>query len=208
MRTIAARIVEQEFGERLGQLGLADAGRAEEQEAAERAVGILQPGARAAHRGRHRAHRVGLADHALAERFLHLEQFLALALHHPVDRDAGPAADDAGDILGGDFLAQHRALGRARGVGELLFELRDRAVGKLARLGEIARALRLVERDPRGVELFLELGLGADLVLLGLPALRSARPIAARNWRARLRASRAGPSTRRRSPSSAPRARS
>ncbi len=34
-------VVEQEFGERLGQFGLADAGRAKEQERAERAVGVL-----------------------------------------------------------------------------------------------------------------------------------------------------------------------
>ena len=41
-------VVEQELGERARQLGLADAGRAEEHEAAERPVGILQAGARAA----------------------------------------------------------------------------------------------------------------------------------------------------------------
>ena len=51
MRTIARRIVEQEFGERLGQLGLADAGGAEEQEGAERPVGVLQARAGAADRG-------------------------------------------------------------------------------------------------------------------------------------------------------------
>ena len=43
-------VVEQELGERARQLGLADAGRAEEQEAAERPVRILQAGARAADR--------------------------------------------------------------------------------------------------------------------------------------------------------------
>jgi hypothetical protein len=40
-RTIAVLVVEQEFGERLGQLGLADAGRAEEHERADRTVRIL-----------------------------------------------------------------------------------------------------------------------------------------------------------------------
>ena len=45
-----------------------------------------------------------------AERLLHLEQFLALAFQHPLDGDARPAADDAGDVLVGDFLAQHRAM--------------------------------------------------------------------------------------------------
>ena len=59
-------VVEQELGQRLGQLGLADAGRAEEHERADRPVGVLQAGARAAHGGRHGLHRLVLADHALA----------------------------------------------------------------------------------------------------------------------------------------------
>jgi hypothetical protein len=42
-------VVEQELGERLGQLGLADAGRAQEHERADRPVRVLQAGARAAH---------------------------------------------------------------------------------------------------------------------------------------------------------------
>jgi hypothetical protein len=46
-----------EFGERLGQLGLADAGRAQEHERADRPVRVLQP-ARAAHRGRDRLARL------------------------------------------------------------------------------------------------------------------------------------------------------
>ena len=70
----------------------------------------------------------------------------------------------------GDFLAQHRALGRLGGVGELLFELGNAAVLKLAGLGQIAAALGLLQFDPRRVELLLELGFGADLVLLRLPA--------------------------------------
>ena len=57
--------------------------------------GSCKPGAGAAHGGRHRLHRILLADHARADRRFHLEQFLALALHHPLDRNAGPAADDA-----------------------------------------------------------------------------------------------------------------
>ena len=49
-----ALVVEHELGERTGELGLADAGRAEEDERADRAVGILQAGARAAERVRDR----------------------------------------------------------------------------------------------------------------------------------------------------------
>ena len=45
-------VVEQIVGERLGQLGLADAGRSKEQERADGTVRVLQAGARTAHRGR------------------------------------------------------------------------------------------------------------------------------------------------------------
>ena len=46
MRTIASWRVEHELGQRAGQLGLADAGRAEEQERADRAVGVAAGPAR------------------------------------------------------------------------------------------------------------------------------------------------------------------
>ena len=59
----------------------------------------------------------------------------------------------------------------ACGVGELLLELGDAAVLKLAGLGEVAAALRLLELEPRRVELLLDLRLAGDLVLLRLPAL-------------------------------------
>ena len=54
---------------------------------------------------------------------------------------------------------------------ELLLELGDAAVLKLAGLGQIAVALRLLELEPRGVELLLELARRGDLVLFRLPAL-------------------------------------
>ena len=45
-------VVEQKLGERLAQLGLADAGRAQEQERADRTIGILQARPRAPYRAR------------------------------------------------------------------------------------------------------------------------------------------------------------
>src|SRR3546814_6080179 len=54
---------------------------------------------------------------------------------------------------------------------KLLFEAGDGAVGQLAGPGEVAGALRLVERRARGVELFLDLRLGVNLVLFRLPFL-------------------------------------
>ncbi len=163
-------VVEQEGGERLGEFGLAHARGAEEQEAAERPVGILQTRPRTAHGLGHRVDRLALTDHPFAEQLLHLQQLLALALEHPVDGDAGRAADHAGDIVLGHFLAQQRVLGVARGFLDLLFQRGNTPVGQLARLGEIARALRLLELDPCRVEIFLEPTFGVDLVALVLPA--------------------------------------
>ena len=60
----------------------------------------------------------------------------------PVQRLTTPAMSSVGD-----FLAQHRALGGRLRVGELLLELGDAPVLKLARLGEVAAALRLLELD-------------------------------------------------------------
>ena len=58
-------VVEQELGERARRLRLADAGGAEEDERADRAVRILQSGAGAAHRVGDRLHGLVLADDAL-----------------------------------------------------------------------------------------------------------------------------------------------
>ena len=107
MRTMARLVVEQERGERLGQLGLADAGRAQEDERADRPVGVLQAGARAPHGGRDGLDRLVLADHALGQRLLHAQQLVALAFEHAVDGNAGPARDDLGDVVGGDGLLDH-----------------------------------------------------------------------------------------------------
>ena len=71
-------VVEQELGERARQLGLADAGRAEEDEAAERTVRILQAGAGAADGVGDRRDRLVLADDALVQPLLHPEQLLDL----------------------------------------------------------------------------------------------------------------------------------
>ena len=101
-------VVEHELGERTCELGLADAGRAEEDERADRPVRILQTGARAAERVRDRLDRLVLADDALVEPLLHVDELLGLALEQPVDRDARPARDDGGDVVLVDLLLDHR----------------------------------------------------------------------------------------------------
>ncbi len=98
--------VEEELGERAGELGLADAGRAEEEERADRPVGVGEAGARAADRGGDRLDRLVLADDALVQALLHVDELRDLALEQPRDRDPGPRRDDLGDVVGVDLLLE------------------------------------------------------------------------------------------------------
>ena len=76
-------VVEHELRERARELGLADARRAEEEERADRPVRILEAGAGAAHGVGDGLDRLVLADHALAQPLLHVDELLRLALQQP-----------------------------------------------------------------------------------------------------------------------------
>ena len=93
---------EEKFGEDFGQLRFTDAGRAEEDEAADGALGVFQPGAGAADRLADGLDRFILADNALVELVFHAEEAFALFAAHAIDGDAGPHGDDFGDVVGGD----------------------------------------------------------------------------------------------------------
>ena len=95
-------VVEQEVGQRLGQLGLADAGRAEEEERAGGPVGVGDAGPGAAHGVGDRAH--GLASGRSAACRARPPCAAASAVspsQQPAGRDAGPGRDDLGDVVGG-----------------------------------------------------------------------------------------------------------
>ena len=173
-------VVEQELGERARQLGLADAGRAEEDEAAERPVRILQSGARAADGVGHGDDRLVLADDALVEALLHVNQLLDFAFHQPADRDVGPLGDDLGDVLLVDFFLEHPlALLHFGEAGLLLLdlplELGQLAVLQLGRLRVVARSLRLLDLETHALELFFHLSRALDGFLLLLPVRLQAR---------------------------------
>ena len=160
-------IVEQKGGKRLGELRLADARGAEEQERADGPVRVLQSGARAAHGIGDRLHSFVLADDAVFERGLHVEQLLALAFQHLVDRDAGPAGNDLRDILRRHRFVDERGLVLGIDLRDLLFELRDHAISQLACLCEIAAPLRDLNFGAGAVKLFLQrLDIGDGLLLL------------------------------------------
>ena len=92
-------VAEQELSERLGQLGLTDAGRAGEDERARRAPRILQPGTGAPDRLGDRLDGVLLADDPLVQLLLHAQQTRRLGLGQLEHRDTGPVAEHLGDLL-------------------------------------------------------------------------------------------------------------
>jgi hypothetical protein len=71
---------------------------------------------------------------------LHVDQLLGLALEQPVDRDAGPASDDGGDVVLVDLLL-HEQVALLRPLGEQLLELGDLAVADLGDALQVALAL-------------------------------------------------------------------
>src|SRR5579864_3171614 len=112
-------VAEEELGERARELGLADAGRAEEDERAGRPLRILDAGASAADRLGDGDDRLLLADDALVQLLLHADEPLRLRLGELEDRDARPHRDDVGDLL----LAHLGLLLEVLGAAPLLLEL-------------------------------------------------------------------------------------
>jgi len=136
-------VVEQELGQRLGQLGLADAAGAQEDEAADGSPGILEPAARPAQGIGHGRDRLILADDPLVQLLLHAQQFGRFPFQHGVDRDAGPAGHHGRDVLCLDHLVQPGRLAPGR-VTDLVLP------GQLEPLAlELGRARIVVGREGR-----------------------------------------------------------
>ena len=165
-------VVEEEVRQRLGQLGLADAGGAEEEERACRPVLVGDTSTSAAHRVGDGLHGFVLADHAATQNFLHGQELFGFALHHLAGGDAGPRGDNFGHCFGRDFLREHGVLfggvhGLFGGV-QLLFQFRNSAVAQLCYLLVVAVALRDFRIGPGLLQLFLNalhLGNGGLFVL-------------------------------------------
>ena len=96
-------VAEERLRERARELGLADAGRPEEEEASGRPVRVAEPRARAANRLRDRLDRLLLAHDPAVQLLLQAQQALALLRRQLRDGDARRARDDLGDVLGRDL---------------------------------------------------------------------------------------------------------
>ena len=119
-------------------------------------LGSLKPGAVAPDGVRDQAHGFVLADDAVLQALVHLDQLLDFAFHHAGDRNAGPLGDDAGDIVFVDLFLEERGLldGFQLLLGrlDLLFDFGEAAVAQLRGLFPVAGAAGLLfflaERAP------------------------------------------------------------
>ena len=154
----ALSVAEQELGERAGELGLADAGGAQEDERAGGALGVLDAGTCTPDRAGHRRDGRLLADDPLVQLVLHAHELLGLGLGELEDRDAGPHRDDVGDLLLADgrtrsvLVVAPGLFGLALGVGQAAL-LVAQVRGLLELLG-LDRGLLLAARR---LDLVLEL---------------------------------------------------
>src|SRR2546422_362345 len=146
-------VVEEELGERPGQLGLAHAGGTEEQERTDRTIGIGQPRAGPSNRVGDGADRVVLADYPPREPLLHANEFLDLALEQPGHGDPGPLGDGDGDVLLVHLFAQHAALREEVDEEDIAVTVAKWTGIPVTRLleGEIQKLVRMEERLARRV---------------------------------------------------------
>ena len=150
-------VVKQSLRQRLGQLGLADARGAEEQEAADGAVRVRDAGAGAQDSVRDLLHGLVLADDPLMQRVRQAEQLLAFAFDELGDRDAGPAGDDVRNFFfryavtkqAGFFLCFSQLFF----FFQLLLQGGQLAVLQLTGLGVVAGAGRLFDLGLGGFHL-------------------------------------------------------
>jgi len=80
---------------------------AEEDERADGALGVAQAGARTADGVGNHGQRGILANDAVAQALFHVDELVHFAFQHAGDGDAGPLADDSGDVLLVDFVFEH-----------------------------------------------------------------------------------------------------
>ena len=94
-----AFVVEQRFGQRTGQLGLADTGRTQEQETPDGPIRLAQPGAAAPDGIGDRCDRTLLADDSASQRLFQVHQLVHLSFEQPPRGDARPARHHLGDVV-------------------------------------------------------------------------------------------------------------
>ena len=171
-----ALIIEQALGKRLGKLGFAHAGGAQEEEAADGLIGVGKARAAAAHGSGNGRHGLVLADNALMQLALEILELIELALHHLGNGHAGPCAYDLGNLVGRHLLVEALAvlalllLKRRLGRLNLLSQNWDHTKAQLRGASKVAVARSALFLTLCIVKLALELLHVVDRVFLVEPA--------------------------------------
>ena len=120
-----------DVGEPLGNLGLADAGRAGEQVAADRLLGLAQSRSRQLDRRGERIDRPVLAEHHALQLDREVAQHLGIVARHALGRDPRHGGDGLLDLLDADHAAAAGFRQQHLGCAGLVDDV-DRLVGQLA----------------------------------------------------------------------------
>ena len=168
-------VVEQRLGQRLGQLGLADAGGAQEKERADGPFRVADAGPAAQDGVADLGDGLVLADHTAVQDILQVQQLFPLALHQLGHRDAGPPRHDAGDLLLGYTVPQQAVLpvgGFALlfGLLQLLLQLGQPAVLQLGGTVQVVAVLRHLNLGVDLLDLLAQVLHLADGLLFTFPA--------------------------------------
>ena len=167
-------VVEQVLGQGLRQLGLSDTGRAEEDKRRNRPLWVLQARAAAPYGVADGLYGLVLPDDALVKLLFKMQKLVLLALHHPCNGYAGPAAYHLGDVVRGHLFAYHgvavlrRAQLRLYAL-DVVFELFQLAVTYFSHALIVAFALCTLGFEAQLLHLLLVLLDFVDERLLAFP---------------------------------------
>ena len=167
-------IVEEIFCKRLGKFGLTYTGGAEEDEAGDRTLRVLQTGTAAANGIAYGCDSLVLADDSLVELLLQMEQFLALTLHHTAYWYSGPAAHYLSNIIGSHLFADHGltalcALQLLLNLLDIVFESYQLGVANLCNTFVVSFTLHALSLKLEVLHLLLILLNFVDKSLLAFP---------------------------------------
>ena len=142
-------IVEEKLRQRPRQFRFPHACCSEENERADRPLGVGETCAAAPHGIRHALERVILADNPLPQPLFHVHELLRFAFQQPANRNARPLAHELGDVFLIDFFFQHGRVslhcGKSLlGLLQLALRRRNLAVTDLRHLCEFTGAFVLL----------------------------------------------------------------
>ena len=160
-------IIEEEVGEGASEFGFSDAGGAEEDEATDGSLRVLESGSGSSHGVGDAFYGFVLSDDAFVEFGFEFEEFFLFIGEHFTDGDAGPFGDDGRDVFGAYLFTEEGFVSVRFGVclefvlegGNFLFDFRDFSVAEFGGFVEVSLSLGGFDFGAEGIALsavFLE----------------------------------------------------